>query len=169
MSKDLQEVIDNTISFTFQGETYVFDSSKVKLIDKVADDYVLNGTTEEFLLAFKRLKEVVEQVDIITRQELLRAFKEATSERTGSVTSEKTTISISETGTKYSMDYDKVDEVPSNMYKVKTTYSIDTKEVEKHLKEHGSLPLGIHRVANRNLSVSIRERKNMLLDAQENN
>lgn len=167
MNKSLIPQDDKKISFIFQGKTFNFDFAKTDLIKQVADAYILEGEAESFLANFKKLKEAVEAVDKITRNHLLETFQSNFQERTGSITSEKIILSISETGSKYYIDQANIDQVPKEMYKTKVTHSVETKEVEKFMKEKGNLPLGINKSQNRNLSVTIRERKNILLDLQD--
>lgn len=152
------------ISFTANGKTFNFNFDSIKLISKIAEDYVLDGESEKFILNFKKLKEAIDFVDKEIRDFTKLIFQEVTGEKTGSIASSKLIMSIIETGAKYYIDEAVLKDIDEKFYTKKVTYSIDSKEVEKHLKDTGSLPIGINKNNKRNTSLTIKERKNMLID-----
>lgn len=158
---------DNKMSLTFNGKTYSFNFNKQDLIQKIAESYVLDGEADGFITNFKKLKDAITEVEAKIKTHILDTFKNNFHERTGSISTNNSTVIISETGSKYYLDESRIEDISSELYKVKTTYSVDTKAVEKHQKEQGNLPYGIIKNENRNVAVSIRERKNMLIDVTE--
>jgi hypothetical protein len=46
-------------------------------------------------------------------------------------------------GGRYSIDESKLSKLPKDLYKTKTTYSPDSKAIDKYAKDNGKLPLGI--------------------------
>ena len=118
------------------------DIEKLDQIVNNADNIFLSREAEDVLIEFYRIKEQVEQAEIMIKQKLLETgmknsphFKE--------ISGQRVKVSYQAYGAKYSIDTSKIDHLPKNLYRVDTKYVPESKSIEQYKKEYNTLPEGV--------------------------
>lgn len=75
-----------------------------------------------------------------------------------SIRSDSIVVLYREYGNKYGIDESRINEIPKDFYKIKVSYSPESKSIEKFAKENGNLPDGI-KTLDRKKSLSITRAK----------
>jgi len=112
-----------------------------ELIQK-SDKIFFTPEGEEVLV---RLLEVQKQVEEAIKEAKAKLEKTALSldPNFSSIQSDRVKVYYRAYGSRWGVDEANVDRLPKEMYRVKTSYMVETKEVERYFKEKGVLPLGI--------------------------
>lgn len=135
------------------------DLEKIKKVSAEADKILIDPKAEEELVELLKLQEAInEAVDkakLIIEEEALKLNKNFQS-----VQADKLKVYYRAYGSRYYIDEKNMHLAPKELYEVeeKINYKIDTKAVEKWVKEHGGMPTGITEVE-RKKSISMTLKK----------
>lgn len=121
----------------------VVDTDKVASMSQDGDKILLNAEGEQLLIDLYKIQETVEQA-IHDAKEKIKESALAIDPNFLSIQGDKVKISYRAYGARFSIDPTLVDQLPKEMYKVKTTYSPELKAVESFIEEKGGLPVGIN-------------------------
>lgn len=119
------------------------DLSKLENIVANADKMLLNPDGEKVLL---QLLEIESQVEDAVKQ--ARAKIEETALKIDpnftTIVGDNVRISYVARGAKYFLDEKNINDVPKELYEIKTSFSVNSDAVDKFIKKTGGLPLGIN-------------------------
>lgn len=114
---------------------------------------LLNPQGEEFLLKLLKLQKQVEHAIDFCKDKLTTAIQEVNPDLT-SITSDNVKVMYRMYGSKYGIDNNLIEFLDKKFYTTKTTYQLNTSEVEKEISETGVIPTGI-KINERKKTVSI--------------
>jgi hypothetical protein len=92
---------------------------------------ILLDTQKKIEEAIKKAKEQIEKTAL------------AIDPNFNSISGDKIKIYYRSFGSRFGIDESMIQYLPENLYSKKTSYSVDAKNVEKHIKETGQIPAGI--------------------------
>lgn len=137
----------------------VVDTDKVASMSQDGDKILLNAEGEQLLIDLYKIQETVEQA-IHDAKEKIKESALAIDPNFLSIQGDKVKISYRAYGARFSIDPTLVDQLPKEMYKVKTTYSPELKAVESFIEEKGGLPVGINEnIREKQIQVTIKGAK----------
>lgn len=121
-----------------------------QLVEK-SDGIFLSADGEQALLS---LLELQETIDVAVKEAKTKLADAAIkiSPDFKSINGDHVKVYYREYGSRYYLDQSQIDDIPQNLYKVTTHYSIDIKAVEDFEREHNGLPVGI-KIAKRQKSI----------------
>lgn len=118
------------------------DTDTLVQLSKEADQILFDPKAEESIVQLLQLKDQIEDA-IKETQASIEAKALELNPHFKSIQSDKVRVTYREYGNKYSLDESYLDQIPQELYKATVKYSVETKEVDKMLKQTGMLPLGI--------------------------
>lgn len=119
----------------------IIDTDKISQLVEKSGEIMLSNEGEEYLVKLLKLQEQVEEA-VKQAKKAIEDSALAISPNFKSITSDSVKISYRAYGARFKIDESYIGEIPRHLYETKTTYSVNTKEVEKYAEEHG-LPRGI--------------------------
>lgn len=135
------------------------DIEKLKELTADAGKIFLTPTGEDTLV---QLLEIQAQVEAAI-EEAEKTLEEAALKLDPNFTSiqaDKIKVFYRAYGTKYAIDESQLPAIPKELYTTKTTYSPDSKAVEKWVDEHKGLPVGIvEKERNKSLKFTLKGKK----------
>lgn len=122
-------------------------------------DIFLTPKAEKSLLKLLDLQKKIDEA-INTAKKLIEEQGIAHNENFTSIKGDKLKIMYRVYGAKYAIDSTRIADLPSEFYKVSTSYAPVTAKIEKFVDEKGSLPLGIsERERSQQISISLAKEK----------
>lgn len=112
-----------------------------KLVQDGTDIY-FSQEAEEALVKLLEIQKQVEEA-VKSAKEILEAKGLEMNPNFKSISGDKVRVGYRYFGSQYAVDESRVNEIPTELYKTKTSYSVETKALENYLKQHEGLPLGI--------------------------
>lgn len=137
------------------------DTEQLTLLVQDGEQIIMRPDAEDAIATLLEVEEQIKQIKDQLKARILLAGERYSPHFTG-VTSDRLRITYGVQGgqAKYYIEADKINEVDKSMYTQKISYSIDTKAVDKFVKEHGALPQGINPTTrSKSLSIGLRKRK----------
>lgn len=135
------------------------DIEKLNDLTEKAGDIFLGPDGEEALVQLLEIQTQVENAIVEAKQKLEAKAMEL-DPNFSSIQGDRVKVSYRFYGSKYYLEDDKIDQVPEELYKTTTRYSIDTKALGEYLKEKPGLPVGIKEVERKkSLTFSLKETK----------
>lgn len=134
------------------------DLDNLKKLSKKGSEIFLRPEAEEELIAIHEAREQVEELYKEAKEKLKEeALKK--NPNFSSIESDKVKVYYRAFGSQYRVDEANLDKIPEGIAKKKVSYSVDTKELNKFVKEKGKLPVGIKTVE-RNKQITFKPKKN---------
>jgi len=112
-----------------------------KLVSK-ADGIFFTPEGEETLIELYAIQERVEEAITAAKAAILKTALK-TDPNFSTIQGDKVKVAYRVYGAKYRIDEPMLPEIPKELYSVKTSYSVDSKKVDKWFDEHKGLPIGI--------------------------
>lgn len=135
------------------------DIEKLNDLTTKADGIFLGPDGEEALVQLLEIQTQVENAIVEAKQKLEAKAMEL-DPNFSSIQGDRIKVSYRFYGSKYYLEDDKIDQVPGELYKTTTRYSIDAKALGEYLKEKPGLPVGIKEVERKkSLTFSLKETK----------
>ncbi len=135
------------------------DLANVEMLVEHGKDIFLTPEAEASIVALldlqERIKEAVDRM-----KGMIAAAGEAHNPNFTSIKGDNVRIQYRQYGGKYAIDVTRVQELPTDLYDTKVSYSPKTKEIDKWTEEHGGLPLGINeRERAKTVSITVKKTK----------
>jgi len=143
----------------------VIQYGKLELLVNGSDKIAMSPDGEELLVKLLELSELVESAINETKRRLASKM-ESISPDLSSISSDKVKIMYRNYGAKYFIPDTLIDQIDPKFYNQKTSYSPNTFEIDKSIKETGMLPSGIG-ICARTKSVSINLKDKKMLETEE--
>lgn len=114
----------------------------LNLLVKGASMITMNPTGEEILIQLMELKDKVETAIIQAKSVIQNAISEIDPDLT-SISSDRLKIMYRVYGMKYGLDQNCIEYLDPKFYTEKKSYSLNSGEVDKYIRENGTVPNGI--------------------------
>lgn len=121
------------------------DTDKIKELSQKADKIFLTPEAEDNLVGLLKLKKEVE----LAIDEAKRVLEEAALKvdpNFNSLTADNIKIYYRSFGSRWVADMSLLDYLPKDYYTTETKIRLDTKKIEKHIKDTGKIPAGVSEV-----------------------
>ena len=135
------------------------DTNILGKLSQDGDKILMDAEGEKTLVSLYQIADLVEQA-IHDAKEKIKESALALDPNFLSIQGDKVKVSYRAYGARFSVDSTLVDQLPKEMYKVKTTYSPEADQVEAFINEKGGLPIGINEnVREKQIQVTIKKDK----------